>query len=387
MSTNRERRLLWLGMFLTGLLSAVAGAAPWERLLTANRIEAAPDKEYRLTEEHGPWMILACSFSGDGAAEQARQLVLEIRKRYKLPAYMYEKTFDLTKDSARGGVDRFGEPLKTQYRRGMNFEEIAVLVGDYPAVDDPEAQETLRKLKYYAPECLKLEKDKPTAMNLAGLRLVQKYVLAPGNDKKKRGPMGHAFITTNPLLPDEYFVPKGLDPMVMKANEGLENCLLDCPGKYTVQVAHFTGKVVLKQQDIADIESGKRRMHDREDEQSGLAAAGVRAHNLTEALRKKGIEAYEFHDRYASIVTIGSFESVGTPRPDGKIEINPEIRAIIEQYKAKPQNVPGHPTGAMVPQTLAGIPFDVQPIPVMVPKRSISAAYARQATTGVWEKR
>jgi hypothetical protein len=367
-----------LAVGLAGWLSAAAGAAPWERLLTINRVEAEPDKEYRLAEENGPWMILACSFSGENGKEEARELVLELRKRYKLPAYLYEKMFELDAGARGRGVDRFGEPLKTRYRRGASYEEIAVLVGDYNSVDDSEAQETLRKLKYYQPDCLKLQKDAPTAMNLAAFRLIQKVVLAPGNEKKKKGPMGHAFITTNPILPDEYFVPKGLDPLVIKANEGVEHCLLDCPGKYTVQVAHFTGKVVIKQRDVQAIESGLQELKEGE----GLAAAADKAHRLTVALRQKGFEAYEFHDRYASLVTVGSFDSVGTPRPDGKTEINPQIRTIIENFKAKPQNIPGQPPGAMVPQTLVGIPFDVQPIPVMVPKRSIGASYARQATLG-----
>ena len=383
MTSNRGYWHVWLAVGLAGWLSAAAAAAPWERLLTVSRVEADPDKEYRLTEENGPWMILACSFSGEEGEGEARELVLELRKRYKLPAYLYEKTFDLSGETHGRGVDRFGEPQKMRYRRGTSFEEIAVLVGDYSAVDDPEAQETLRKLKYTEPECLKLEKDKPTSMNLAALRLIQKVVLAPDSEKRKKGPMGHAFITTNPLLPDEYFVPKGLDPLVLKANEGVEHCLLDCPGKYSVQVAHFTGKVVIKQKDVEAIESGRQKL----DEGQGLAAAADKAHRLTEALRKKGYEAYEFHDRYASLVTVGSFDSVGTPRPDGKIEINPQIRTIIEQFKAKQADIPGQASGAMVPQTLVGIPFDVQPIPVQVPKRSISAAYTRQATRGVWGAR
>ena len=61
------------------------------------------------------------------------------------------------------------------------------------------------------------------------------------------------------------------------------------------------------------------------------------AHRLTEALRIKGYDAYEFHDRYCSIVTVGSFSSTGTPRRDGMIEINPEILAVIETFKAAPQ--------------------------------------------------
>ncbi len=60
-----------------------------------------------------------------------------------------------------------------------------------------------------------------------------------GSDKKEKGPMRHAMIATNPLLPPDYFAPKGLDPFVADMNKDLEYSLLKCPGKYTVQVATF----------------------------------------------------------------------------------------------------------------------------------------------------
>jgi len=69
-----------------------------------------------------------------------------------------------------------------------------------------------------------------------------------------------------------------------------------------------------------------------------------KAHELTLALRQKGYEAYEFHDRGASIVTVGSFDSLGTRRPDGKIELDPRIVQIINTFAAEPAPpVPGVP--------------------------------------------
>ena len=44
---------------------------------------------------------------------------------------------------------------------------------------------------------------------------------------------------------------------------------------------------------------------------SKLEEAAYNAHLLVVALRKQGVEAYEFHDRHESLVTIGSFDSVG----------------------------------------------------------------------------
>ena len=360
---------LALGMF--GWLAAASASGPWDKLLTANRVEADPQKAYNITEQNGPWMIMTCSFSGEKAREQAKELALELRKRYKLPAYVYEKKFDLGKDIRGRGVDEFGRPKKMKYQRGgAEIDEIAVLVGDYPSVDDPEGQETLRKLKYYQPDCLALKEGKATFRNLAGLRWVQSALLPDDNEKKKKGPMGHAFITTNPLLPSEYYAPKGLDPLLIKANEGVEHSLLDCPGEYTVQVAHFTGRVVMKQDEIAAIEHGK-------DIDSQLAKATYMAHRLTEALRMKGYEAYEFHDRYASIVTVGSFNSVGTQRADGKIEIDPTVKALIDQFKSD-QSTPG----VITAKTLVDIPFDPQPIPVHVPKRTATAAFNQNPMRG-----
>jgi len=369
--TGRGRlRLLSAAVVLAMSFSSAAAAAPWENLLTFRRVEADPDKSYALSEENGPWTILACSFSGENARQEAHDLALELRKRYKLPAYVYEKEFDFTDETYGRGVDKYGAPLKMRYYRGNELCEVAVMVGDYPAVDDPEAQETLKRLKYYRPECLKLDKGKSTTRSLAGLRLIQKTLLAPGNNKKNKGPMGHAFITTNPLLPQEYFAPKGIDELVLAMNEGNKYSLLDCPGKYTVQVAHFTGSVVLDQGDIEAIENGRKI-------KSKLVEAGEKAEKLVKALRVKGYEAYVFHDRYASIVTVGSFNSVGTPRPDGKIEINPEIHGIMKTFGAEQPGAAGRPGWAFERKELVGIKFDIQPIPVEVPKRSIAGDYSR----------
>ncbi|MFW6124704.1 MAG: hypothetical protein ACOC46_01040, partial [Pirellulales bacterium] len=96
-------------------------------------------------------------------------------------------------------------------------------------------------------------------------------------------------------------------------------------------------------------------------------------HRLTVALRMKGYDAYEFHERHASIVCVGSFSSVGKPRQDGKIEINPKIHLLMKKFGARKVSVPGQPAG-MERKSVVGIPLDIQPIPVKVPKESISAA-------------
>ncbi len=384
MNGNRMFRL-WMFLGVLGLAGSEAWAAPfWSHLIPLKSVDANPEKTYPISEANGPWTIMACSFSGEGADKQAHALVLELRKRYKLPAYTYMHRFDLGKANGRG-VDRFGKPIKWEYKKHgdgnrAEIDEVAVLVGNFPSAEDSAAQATLQKLKYARPNCLEVEPGKGTHQSLTGWRMIQKQVYeAMGSQKGKKGPMGHAFITTNPLLPPDYFVPKGIDPEIVALNEGVPYSLLDCPGKYTVQVATFKGKVILKQNEIRDIESGHEKL------KSELADAAMKADELTRALRMKGYEAYQFHDRYASIVTVGSFNSVGTPRTDGKIEINPKILKIIEifgpdskekngiQSALQAQGLAGKTLATPV-KNLAGIPFDIQPIPVEAPKRPISSA-------------
>ncbi|MBN2473074.1 MAG: hypothetical protein JXB62_00600 [Pirellulales bacterium] len=369
-----RHRILWSVLGCLALVSwwpaAAAGASPIDSLLTLRRVEADPEKDYRLGEENGPWMIMACSFSGDGAEQQARELVQELRSRYKIPAYMHRMRFDF--DDVQGrGLGQYGGPIRMRYRRGDDVEEVAVLVGDYAGVDDPRAQKVLNKLKYSRPRCLQVDKNQQTNQTLAGWRMAQKELQELiGSNKKEKGPMGHAFITTNPVLPKEFFNMPGVDPLVVKMNEQVEHSLLDCTGKYTVQVATFKGKTVIDQGEIQAIQQGKAL-------DSQLAEAADQAHKLTEALRMKGWEAYEFHDRYASIVTVGSFQTVGTPRADGRTEIHPGIYNVMRTFGAEPVNVPGQAPGATTLKSLVGIPFDVQPRPVHVPRRSISREMAR----------
>jgi hypothetical protein len=360
------RHLAVVAVVFGGWSAGAFAAPPWAKLLTFDRVEADPDKSYPLSEDNGPWMIVACSFSGEGAEEQARELVYELRKRYKLPAYSCKAAFQFGFTQGRG-LDQYGAPLQMRYRID-DIDEIAVLVGNYAAVDDQEAQETLRKLKFTFPKCLEVDERQQTNQSLAGWRMAQKRLQeAIGSEKKQKGPMGHAFVTTNPLLPAEFFADPGIDPLVLEMNKDVEHSLLDCPGKYTVQVATFKGNVLIQPEEIEAVESGG-------EVKSQLAEAAEKAHLLTEALRVKGWEAYEFHDRYASIVTVGSFDSVGTPRADGKTEINPRILTIMQTFG--PQPLPRLPDGAIPVRSLIGIPFDIQPIPVQVPKRSIGREMA-----------
>jgi hypothetical protein len=357
-----------VGAFFGYAVLSANAAPPWEALLPFKRVESNSNRPYDLTKDHGPWMILAASFSGESAEQQAHELVLELRREFQLPAYVHRQTYDFTQPVQGKGFDETGRPRQMKYNTAAKYDAVAVLVGDFASVEDPNLDKALEKLKYAFPVCLDPKKRPSRSEGISILRDIRDYYhrVHSDPDKKKRGPMGAAFATRNPLLPEEYFVSGGLDKFVVDMNKDLQYNLLKCPGRYSVRVATFRGQGTMNLQQMAAMGVTDE-----------LDKAAEKAHKLTLALRKQGIEAYEFHDRHESVVTIGSFDSVGTPRQDGKTEINPAVLQIMQTYGAERMAMPGMAGQlALQPKRLEGISFDAQPLPVETPQASIGAAYA-----------
>lgn len=380
---NVRYRCLVVAAAFTLIAASSVFAAPWQ-MITFKKVEADPNKPYPLTDTNGPWMIMVTTFRGEDGEQRSHQLVLELRKSYKLAAFVTKKTFDYNDTGARY-INPYGERKRMVYLNEKTYEEYVVLVGDYRSVDDPEGKKTLAMLKSAEPDCMK-NPGKPNDNSFDKMRRQAEEMLT-GAASKPRGPLAGAFITTNPLLPHDYYAPKGIDKFIVDLNKGIAHDLLDCKGRYTVKIATLTGHVEIDQRKISEMErAGNKDKLEGDDDP--LVMATRKAHALTEQLRKDGIEAYEFHDRYSSIVTIGSFMSVGNPRPDGKTEINPQMYEIIQKYGQDPKKLTalgGADQSYCKSRTVTidGKPhvvlLDVSPTPVEVPQRSIGADY--QQTT------
>lgn len=361
--------LLTLAGGVVGSAAAVA-APPWASFVPFTRVEADTTKSYALSEDQGPWMILAATFSGEGSEQQAQELVIELRKKFKLDSYTYTRHIDSSQPQIGLGLNKYGEPKRMKPINAVKYDEVAVLVGNYTSFEDSRAQKTLQNLKRAWPDALNPNKRETTAQSLGVLREMQRQIKFKTTKQKDLGPMRAAMICRNPLLPDEYFRQGGLDKLVLDMNRGVEFSLLDCPKRFSVRVASFRGKDTMMLNEIDKLNK-EGKVTDK------LAEGAEKAHILTTSLRQIGYEAYEFHDRHESVVTVGSFDSVGEPRPDGKTEINPAVNEILEKFKAKPaKNLPGI-AGAIRPEKLKNISFDVQPVPIAVPQKSIGSDYAR----------
>jgi hypothetical protein len=383
------------------------------------RVDADPGAEYSLTENNGPWLIMAATFSGEGAERQARALVLEFRQRYNLPAYLHSMALDFSAGEPAHGPNELGAPPRKRYRREEE-KQFAVLVGDFPTVDEPDTQHLLDRVKNMQPDALKVVDGGKSAQSLVQLRAFQNALLSKLGIERARGPMGQAFLARNPLLPDEYFVPKGVDKLVVEMNQGVKHSLLDCPGRYTVRVATFRGRSILLT-GTTEPSASKLRRRRAKDQDDALAEAAENAHLLTELLRARGWDAYEFHDRTESVVTIGSFDQVVRKQPDGREVATPAVQRILETFGAA-YDTPADPLSdvgndARTQQTVDQqeqqfrqrldaqralvmpgmnpkhakifkgprrngdverfIPFDVYPQVMEAPKQSISGAYVR----------
>jgi len=305
-----------------------------------------------------------------------------------VPAYTYEKTLDLTKPERGLGVNARGGPKLMKYQNGKVVREVAVLMGDFDTVDDSTAQKLLKKLKDWQPESLRSEQPQ-TGQQGGTLQKLEKSLVPASAGRSDKGPLAHAMMATNPLLPREYFASRGVDKVVLDLNKDARNSLLDCPGRYTICVATFTGTVLIDQKKIAEVERGKA-VPDR------LVEGEEKAHKLTEWLRSNRYgsqvwDAYEFHDRDKSIVCVGSFNSLGSMRPDGTLELDPRVQEILNTFgndqaltlaggekHGKAIDV-AYPAGT--PARLRKKPelilFDLVPKPMEIPRRSISADYQR----------
>tara|TARA_R110002049_G_scaffold72490_6_gene187421 strand:- start:118124 stop:119257 length:1134 start_codon:yes stop_codon:yes gene_type:complete len=327
----------------------------------------APEGKLELSEEDGPWLILAATFVGENSRDRAERLAREIRQDMKLPAFIYREKFDFT-----GRLNSSSASSRhMRYANQYEYEAYAVLVGEYDSVENKQINADLARVKtakpkvYSDPEEVAAATDMSTPVKT--VKAISRKLLKLRDDKES-GPMAAAFVTRNPMLPEDYFQSPQVDSFVKQINEGLEHSLLDCKGKYTVCVATFEG--------LSTIVDGRKEKKFAESTER-MAKFARDAAKMTAELRKQGVEAYQFHDRYRSIVTVGSFEQLGRELPDGQFEYASDIRATVSEYSAfnarKARVIPGK--NAVAANHAAMIPFDVKPTPIAVPKVSKRSLY------------
>ncbi|MEZ6136893.1 MAG: hypothetical protein R3C53_18515 [Pirellulaceae bacterium] len=387
----QQKWLVWsLGAVLL-LTGSVSAGDPPSILSMFRKKKPLANESLELKVEHGPWMILATTLAGENAQQQATALATEIRSTMRLPCYIMEKTVGSNQTLATRSekTDKYGNQkryqLELKYANSSPKVAYAVLVGEFSSTDDPRIQDTLNYIRKAQPQALTEQGQVQPASADDSNWLVQKYrsvIWAKTDRNQANGPMGAAFVTRNPLLPDDYFQAPRVDKFVESLNRepGVKFSLLDCPGRFTVRVASFRG------QEATDFGSG-RQAAKLDEKPDLLGEAGDKANTLAVALRKKGVEAYEFHDRFGSFVTIGSFDKLGDEVGPGQFQYNPAMIAILQKYCGYQVLQFNDPiTGAISKRTSlkseAKIPFDIEGKPMAVPRLETSRLYSNSLLGG-----
>lgn len=315
------------------LATSVVSVSPAraENKLTAkwtNKIDADPSKSYTLDRAHGPWMVMVASFHEAGSSgkenlgksplEAAQELVLEFRRlKPPVPAYVYQVK---GKNESVKAKDELGREQRMKNMRVI--DSVCVLAGNYPSIDDPKAQKTLKFIKQFKPKCLESGVD---------------YTVSPG----RPGPLSKAFMTSNPLLSEEEIqqAQQAADPLLVNLNSGETFSLYENKGNFSLIVARFAGKSV----NLVNESEEKAESYFTKGG-NDLDQAAISARNLVRALRSRDpvikdknaqdyaqfapycrLDAYIWHDHTSSIVTVGSFESPN----------DPSIRKYVELFGPK----------------------------------------------------
>lgn len=286
---------------MLGLLAPLLSAGPAQA-----KIDCEKGRVYKLSPKCGPWMIMVTSValttadkdhtpeSDKTASDVANQLVYQLRHK-GIPAYVYRVDDQLGNST---GVDRFGRGLKRTYKAQHGM--IGIVAGNYPSLEDKAAQQTLKLVKQFEPK-----------------------VTIIGRDKKPMGvsmSLAKAFLARNPLMSPEEQSKIVRDPLLVKINTGVANSLVGNAGKYSLRVASFYGNSQIKPAAFKDFDLSQKI-----NKNISLENAALESQQLCAVMRNQGYEAYVYHERFRSIVTVGSFNSKN----------DPQIARLKEMYQVK----------------------------------------------------
>lgn len=358
-----------------------------------------------LKPEHGPWLIFATSFDGPESRARAEKLALDLQRDHGLPAFVMKKDFDFTELMYGSGIREDGRQKVMKYRERKVVESHAVLVGEFDSTENPNLKSTLELVKTLKPKSLMDPTATTTGQDPTTVRGFKALVRSKTKDKTP-GPLETAFVTRNPLLPVDFFQAPEMEKFVYDLNRDPgynENSLLDCKGKYTVRVMTFKGE----DQFVSWGRSDDAKKAEDEDKPTALELAAEQAYLATKTLRSAGIEAYQFHDRNQSIVTVGSFDALGKTDANNQFVYTPEIQAIVKKFSPnnqtrdttefglnfgpaiQPKQLFDIVPASKIPELNQGskkerqeyyrkfiVGFDIRPTPMAVPRYHSSRIYA-----------
>jgi hypothetical protein len=332
-------RWLFLLAGLAGLWWAGAGRA---------RVEADPGKDYVVTPAEGPWLIIVTYYTGPLAQKYARDLVLELRDRYDLPAFVFNRGADerqkfhdaqeKRRQQRQQFLDQMGVKVDVpERRRTYRIEDqYAVLVGGYKDMEAARrALDHVKKLD--APKTVPLD-----TMQIAGPDAADKDKKKMKIEEVRVNPFRTSFVVHNPTVPVER--PKEQpDPLLKELNAGESYSLLKAAKPWTLMVKDYHRATVIQDAGRSNFLGKLVGRHDAD-----LDAMAKQAHEIAKVLRAMQLESYVLHTRWGSVVTVGNYSTANDP--------------ALVQMQRRLANF------RLVPQAGPPIEFFAVPVPMEVPR-------------------
>ena len=339
-------RLIWAPALCLalGAAGAVRAAPP---------MDADPNRDYPVTPEVGPWMVCAAYFTGPAAPDLSRQLVVQVRSRHNLPAYVFNYA-DEERKKQKEILDRQITPFAApdpdggivipipHHRLQVRVEEqCAVMIGGYP--DDAAAHAALLVVKKLPP---------PDLNAPAG---VSPFATIIDHGKETRlNPFTQAMVVRNPAVPREtQQTDKTHDRFLITLNAGEEYSMLECPQKWTLAVKEYIGAAMVQQQMGSGAFLGSLDKSGGKPGES-LNVAANNAHELARVLRQLKFDAYVLHTRTSSVVSVGGFGG-----PD-----DPEVERLRGRVASLQRQIAAASTDPTKKDPLGLFPI---PVPIEVP--------------------
>jgi len=301
-------------LFLLPVLAVLASTGHF----AAREMEADPGKDYHVFPELGPWMVCIHSYTtgptadptaapGPDPAQMAHDLVLELRSKYQLPAFIFNRGQEERKKQQQEIAETRKLCPEARVRIVRIEEQFAVLVGGYKDMDTAhKALEDIKKLK-----------PPSDRFCILGERVV------PGDCKGEKGnwiqqikisPFANAFVAHNPTVPFEQPKEEGPDPFLKTLNRNESLSLLKNPKPWTLAVKSFRGIGMMQAAQSSSSNSLLDALGLGNKGGETLNAGAMQAHEMAELLRKMNFEAYVLHTRNNSVVCVGGFDSQNDPR-------------------------------------------------------------------------
>lgn len=292
--------------------------------------------EWILTEDIGPVMVKVVSFSGKSSKDLAAALVKELREEHHIDAYAFRYQIS----TPEGPSKEYLEEYKRQYREKYQVnppirvlrkdppENWVVLAGSFDSFESFRAQSMLKKVR----------KLKSTSIP----EEVARKLVFGRRDGTFANPLHKAMLVRNPKAPREQRPPidKATARMLISLNDDEPFSIYRQSSPYTIQVCEFRGMQVFDEKEADKI----LNLFRKGEKKSGLELAAQNADLITEKLRQMGYDAYVFHGKFSSIVTIGGYSSPQDRRTLGDVE---KLRTVeLGQFKLDPKPIltPRRPT-------------------------------------------